>query len=73
MTEFSFMHELFLEMINQNVINCLEDSDKTKTQALHVLARTVKQMHNVRRVPVTLNKFFKSASLYRRKDKYACV
>ncbi len=48
MTEFSFMPELFLEMINQNVMNCLKDSDKTKTQALHVLARPVKQKHNVR-------------------------
>ncbi len=48
MTEFSFMPELFLEMINQNMMNCLKDSDKTKTQALHVLARPVKQKHNVR-------------------------
>lgn len=48
MTEFSFMPELFLEMINQNVMNCLKDSDKTKTQALHVLAKPVKQKHNVR-------------------------
>lgn len=39
MIEFSFMAELFPENIKVNVMNGPKDSDKTKSQALHVLAK----------------------------------
>lgn len=73
MAGFSFMTELFPANVNQNVMNRLKDSDKTKTQALHVMARPLKQKHNVGVCSSDIKQILYVSSLYHKKDKYACV